>query len=406
MMIEKTSVVVPQTTLRCDLCDSTDIIETAEGYVCRECAVVLKIQKLQYNRPYNYDVLQHARKAHNTQIGNKRERQLSPHFRVLRRLNNYNKVTNNEKIVEMKAQREIARILSSLGLEDYESVKQKTLENFKNIRAQFAPGTKFRNVEKLVAIILYFRFKLDIISVPLSDILNITDLTKKEFNNFYLQIKAYFPNYAARNRQKYISQKLLEITNHFDLGMPFYFLSKKVLYRLWDGIKNTTDNVIAGLCASITALCEYKEEIKINSICELLDIRMSTIQQQVKNRLFDHYQVEGFTTLVHSSEMIKSIMVELNVIEFEEEVVIEREEGEERIELEFGNAQQVFALENENYLFGIVDPYAGSNILSVCYLEVHNTISYKPPLKREAPLLWFELMLRNYHLGKDPPGIG
>ena len=74
MTIEKMSVVVEYTQLRCDICNSTDIIETHEGYVCRECAVVLKVQKLQYDRPYNKDVLHHARGLGRTKIGTSRER--------------------------------------------------------------------------------------------------------------------------------------------------------------------------------------------------------------------------------------------------------------------------------------------------------------------------------------------
>ncbi|MFW9880680.1 MAG: hypothetical protein ACFFG0_47035, partial [Candidatus Thorarchaeota archaeon] len=264
MTIYKTSVSFDHTNLKCDLCDSDDIVETSEGYVCRVCGIVQTLQKLQYDHPYKADVLQYARRLGTTQIGNTRERLLSPHSRALKRLNKYNKENDNEKIVNTKAYREITRILSSLGLSEYTSLKEMAMVNFREIRAKLRPGTKYRNVEKLVAIILYFRFKIDNISVTNADIFENSELIKKEFNDFLKQIRVYFPNYIVRDRQKYISQKLLEITNYFELEMPYYFLAKKILYRLWEGIKNTTDNVIAGLCASITALCEYKEDVKIS----------------------------------------------------------------------------------------------------------------------------------------------
>ena len=60
--------------LECDICGSSDIIENPEGYVCRDCAVVLEIQKLQYDRPYNEDLIQYAKGVGKTQIGTRRER--------------------------------------------------------------------------------------------------------------------------------------------------------------------------------------------------------------------------------------------------------------------------------------------------------------------------------------------
>ncbi|MFX0144094.1 MAG: hypothetical protein ACFE9C_08450, partial [Candidatus Hodarchaeota archaeon] len=60
--------------LECDMCGSADIIDTSGGYVCRECGIVLEIQKLQYYRPYNEERIQYAKGAGKTQIGTNRER--------------------------------------------------------------------------------------------------------------------------------------------------------------------------------------------------------------------------------------------------------------------------------------------------------------------------------------------
>ncbi|KKL17308.1 hypothetical protein LCGC14_2486870 [marine sediment metagenome] len=58
--------------LKCDICDSTDIIETFSGFVCRTCGVELLIQKLQYDRPYNKDIIQIHKRLGVTQIGTRR----------------------------------------------------------------------------------------------------------------------------------------------------------------------------------------------------------------------------------------------------------------------------------------------------------------------------------------------
>ncbi|MFX0083813.1 MAG: hypothetical protein ACFE94_18845 [Candidatus Hodarchaeota archaeon] len=407
MTIYKTSIKLDYTNLECDLCGSDDIAETVEGYVCRACGIVQTLRKLQYDQPYKADVLQYARRLGSTQIGNKRERLISPHSRSLKRLNKYNKINDNEKIVYAKARREISRILSSLDLADYGSLKEMALVNFKETYGRLQSGSKYRNVEKLVAIILYFRFKLDTISVTNADIFKHTELTKKEFNNFYREVRAYYPNYMVRNRQKYISQKLLEITNHFELEMPFYFLSKKVLYRLWEGIKNTTDNVIAGLCASITTLCEYKEEVRISSICELLDIRMSTIQLQVKKRIFDRYRIPGFSTLVRSADLLEKFLVKIGLIEDEEpEIGLVKEEDvkEENdiIQVQLGDALQVFNPSNDHYLFESFDQ---NGAITYIYLEVYNHFASKVKSKKssKASGVWFKLALEEFFPSKGPP---
>jgi len=57
--------------------------------VCRDCGVVLTIPKLQYDHPYNCDVIQHSVQFGATQIGTVRERRGHPHSYQLRRMNQF-----------------------------------------------------------------------------------------------------------------------------------------------------------------------------------------------------------------------------------------------------------------------------------------------------------------------------
>lgn len=87
--------------------------------------------------------------------------------------------------------------------------------------------------------------------------------------------------------------------------------------KLWERIKNTTDNVIAGLVSSISVLCslDFKNKVKVSSICDFLDIRMSTIQAQVKKNIFERFKVEGFVSLVKSSGLLAKIFEALGLID-------------------------------------------------------------------------------------------
>jgi len=301
--------------LICDICNFSDITETISGYVCRNCGIVLEAQKLQYDRPYNTDLVQYATGIGTTQIGTRKERVVSPNSRSLNRLSKFNNIIDNDKIAYAKARKEFSGVLNRLGLGEYKSTKEIALANFKEIRAQLRPGSKYRNVEKLVAIILYFRLRLDSISITMTDFFSETELTKKEFNDFFTQVRVYFPEYLERDRKNYISQRILEVCEHFELGMAFYHLSKKILHKLWEVVKCTTDDVLAGLVCSISGLCAYKGKISVNAICRRLGISMSTIQVQVKRKILKHFKVDGFVSLVRSSDLLERILDRLGLLE-------------------------------------------------------------------------------------------
>jgi len=390
--------------LECDICDSTDIIETREGYVCIECGIVLEIQKLQYDRPYNEDLIQYMKGLGTTQVGTKRERGISPNSMKLHRLNKHNSITDNEKAVVEKARAEILRILGYLKLNNYNSVKKIAMKKFKMVRAEFRPGSKYRNIEKLSSIIIYYCLKLQNIPVNTYELIEVSKISKKEFNDFNLQVRRYFPEYAERNRQKYIIQRILEVVEHFELGMPFYHLAKKILYRLWNGIKNTTDNAVAGLVSSISVLCSCKDKVSVSAICSRLGIRMSTVQVQVRKKIFKRFKVEGFISLIKSSDLLIKIMEKLGLLkdegEAQEEVMTDG-----HVEIVLGNVAKVFNNHDncDYYYFAVRGEVYTPSIITVKINE--------SPLNFESYKRQKELQINNmldfdiykYYRSKGPP---
>ncbi|MFX0001728.1 MAG: hypothetical protein ACFE88_16580 [Candidatus Hermodarchaeota archaeon] len=392
--------------LKCDICGSADIVDTIEGYVCRECGIVLEIKKLQYDKPYNEDIIQYARGVGTTQIGTRRERVISPHSIKLQRINKYNSITNSERTVLDKARIEISRIFNSLDLVGgYDDIKEMVLNKFKLLRARIRPGSKYRSVEKLVSITIYFCLKLRNISINPYELIENSNITKKEFNDFNLQLQRFLPNYAERNRQEYILQRILEISEHFELGIPFYYLSKKILYRLWQGIKNTTDNVVAGLVSSISILCSYKEKVSVSSICNRLGIRMSTIQAQVKKKIFEKFKVHGFISLIRSSDILVKIMEKIGVLEKREaDTAIQEEEDYRQIVL--GNATNIFnAKDNFDYYYFAMRGQKSTPVIVTLKINDFPLVvkSENRPEIQSNELLNFEIFY--YYSTKDPPGI-
>ena len=393
--------------ISCDLCGSSDIIDEDQGYVCRDCGIVLTVQKLQYDRPYNNDVVQYSIQYGATQIGNVRERSMHPQSYQLRRMSKHNSRLSNKESAENRANKEISRIFDCLSLP--RACEVRVRDKFSEIFPQLQSGSRFKNPERLAAIISYVVLKLENITIKRKDLIDISALSKEEFNNFILQMQQYIPEYTKRNRQDYVAQKLLEITEHFGLDMAFYFLSRKILSKLWENIKNTTDDVIAGLCTSITALCSYRGVISVSSICDLLNIRMSSVQFQVKKRIFERFRLPGFISLVRSSDLLKGFMEKVGILEGEQlEVEVVQEEisdsSENVVSIKLGVGQQIFNPHNDHYLIGCT---GDNKTITLCYLEVHNHHDQKDSKfskkVRNDKNLWFGLTSGEYYPRKGPP---
>ncbi len=405
---------------KCDICESTDIIETREGYVCRECGLVLEIKKLQYDRPYNEDIIQYAKGLSTTQIGTRRERITSPQSARLQRLNKYNSIKDNERAVFEKVRIELSRIFNALDLASCDSVKEMILTKFKQIRPQLDPGTKFRSPEKLIATIAHFCLKLRNIAVNSADLVEVSKITKKEFNVFILQIQRFFPKYAKREyRKKYILQRIYEISEHFGLGTDFYKLGKRTLNRLWNGVKNTTDNALSALISSISLICLGNTKVSVSAICSRLGVRMSTIQSQVKKRIFDQFHVNGFVSLIKSSDLLIKIMEKLGLLELAHstEESINRADSEEPVELVMGNAVEIFNRHNtlDYYYFALKDNNrspvaitlnAPEKIKKSSILKLALSLNTKKiRILKEQKNIQPELEILRYHCSKGPPLI-
>ncbi|NVM34302.1 MAG: hypothetical protein HWN81_01825 [Candidatus Lokiarchaeota archaeon] len=340
-----------------------------------------------------------------TQIGTRRERMVSPLSIRLQRISKYNSIISSEKAIFEKARIEIARIFNYLDLNGYDAIKEMVLDKFKKIRAKIRSGSKYRNIEKLVSITIYFCLKLRNVSINPFELIEISKISKKDFNDFILQLQRFLPEYGERNRQEYILQRILEISEHFELGMPFYFLSKKILYRLWNGIKNTTDNVVAGLVSSIAILCTHSEKVSISAVCTRLGIKMSTIQSQVKRKVFGRYKVDGFTTLIKSSHLLVKIMEKLGILDVQQPVEVEVSEVieyNEHVEIVLGNATKIFHNHKEYYFFAVRGKYAIPLVITLQVNEDPLKILSKTRSKYQYNTL-MKFKIHRYYREKDPP---
>ena len=222
------------------------------------------------------------------------------------------------------------------------------MERFKFIRSQLAKGTKYRNPTMLVPCIIYAFYKENSKRINERELLEVAHISKKDFTSFKFSIIRIWPQYQERNRKEYVVSKIFELTERFDLGMPFFYQSKNVLNKFYDSIKNTKDDVMVGLVCSITLLCSEKNTCRVSNLCDILGIKMSTIQKQVKRKVFEKYKVDGFNSLVKSAGLLKILIAKLGVFENKEEP-----EEKEMVHITRGSARPVFNANEdlEYYLF-------------------------------------------------------
>ncbi|MFW9947123.1 MAG: DC1 domain-containing protein [Candidatus Odinarchaeota archaeon] len=343
--------------LVCDACESNNITQNESGYVCKECGLMLDIQKMEYYRPYNQDILQYAPLG-KTQIGFKMERMRNPYSYHLERLNKIDSMKSNEENIILQASVEINRIFEALSLPD--SDKNKILRNFKHIRSQVLRGTKYRTPERLVPLTIYFTYKFNCKPINEEMLLGVSQISKDDFQAFKLQIQSFMPKYKNRDRQEYVIQRIMELSEHFGLGMYFYYQSRKILERLWEIIKNTKDDVVVGVVTSISALCLPENPVTVSKICKKLNIRMSTIHKQVEKKIFERLRVPGFKSLVRSANLLKEVMVKLGVL-------LDQFMDNDIIEITLGTAQQVFNAHDtiDYYFYALKDTENNPHIFSL-----------------------------------------
>ncbi|MBY9016593.1 MAG: hypothetical protein KGD68_12935 [Candidatus Lokiarchaeota archaeon] len=367
----------------CEICGSNDIVETQEGFTCRACGIVLEVQRLEYHRPYDADLVQHAVLS-KTQIGFKSERRKLQYSAKLEGLSRIDASRSTEENVVVTAKVEIKRILTALtfSLNDLDTI----LSKFKENRAKLGKGTKYRSAEMLVPCVIYAYYKENNKPIRESELLEVAKISKKDFNAFKFSIIRIWPEYQERDRKQYITERILEVCEHFKLGMSFYYQSRRILNRFYDSIKNTKDDVIVGLVSSITLLCSQQGNVSISALCDRLGIKMSTIHRQVERRVIQKFNVPGFKSLVKSAELLKDVMEKLGVLDqcFVDPIEASKKSPEidDIVQITLGNASQVFnSLNGSDTHFLFVKEASGYFVTSITNKQDNLNANQKLNLK-------------------------
>jgi hypothetical protein len=275
----------------CYHCNSIDISELSYGYVCRTCGTIQELIK--FNSDTSVDKAQFQKNATSkTTIGNDRERKRVKDRGKIRYISKLNSIKlHKEKIAEIAFVR-AKTILEKLG----RSTKDATiiLRKFEDISHRIRSKSKFRSPEKCIPCIIYFYYKEANIVIDVETLLEVSEISKLELNEFRMQMELFWPAYKTRDRKKYILTRIGGVIGYEKL----YNQSKKILHKFWDLIKDSKDDIITGLVIGISITVSKCEKITLYSICKSLNITQSSLQKSIQTKLFDRLgignKVKGF----------------------------------------------------------------------------------------------------------------
>jgi len=289
----------------CKYCGSEDITETEYGYVCRNCATDQGRKRYQSTTSYNRIQIQNVITLKTT-MGNERERERSTNKEKIAYLNKLNSMIPHPEEIMQTAFNQTKTLLEKLG-RSYKDIS-KILKKFSEIHPHFKKREKFRNPKKLIPCVVYFYYKINNIVIDQGTLLENSDLSNTEFNAFRRGMENFWSKYQNRDRKKFVLNRIGGVITEKKLGTDLYVQSEKILDKFWDLIKNSKDDVIAGLVIGIAKIRSKHEDIALGPICEFLRISQGTLQKSVQRKLFDLHGIQnkekGFKNKVEFLEEI------------------------------------------------------------------------------------------------------
>ena len=166
----------------------------------------------------------------------------------------------------------------------------------------------YKKAEKLVPAVLYMFFKIKCIKISPNKIIEVSNLTKRQFKIYFMEAVRYCPEYFSRDRIKMIQKLLLSVIVHFHFDREFIQVSDSLLRKLWNRLTNTTDSNIAGVVCILTMIKLDVNSVSYNAICKKLGIRMSSVFYQVKHSILSSETAEKFTGFKRSPNLLKPLL--------------------------------------------------------------------------------------------------
>lgn len=166
-------------------------------------------------------------------------------------------------------------------------------------------SSSFKNPNKLMPVFVYSFLRARGFDISFSLLSRLSGMTKHECFQTLKKI-TIFPEYVNRDRKQLILGKIRGVEKHFHLNSQFFENANRILQKLWELLKNTTDSVIAGTVTALSLISIHNNIPILKWVCQKIGISQSTVIFQVKNKIVKRLGISGFTTFRNSKEVLIS----------------------------------------------------------------------------------------------------
>lgn len=200
------------------------------------------------------------------------------------------------------------KLMFTLDLTKYINLYNECIQIFLQIWKRMRKGTKFRSPKRLGPVIIYMILKAKGFDIKISYFIEKININKKKFTEILKQAVIFYPTYFKRDRKTVIIKKINETREIFGFDRDFTNKYQEIFKKFWPIIKNTKDDVIAGVIFILTMIALGINSIPFVHVCNKIGIKMSTVNYQVKNKIFKSLHLPGFKSLKKSSNVIKDLI--------------------------------------------------------------------------------------------------
>ncbi len=183
----------------------------------------------------------------------------------------------------------------------FHSFYQKVLNNIQK-------GTQYRNPIKLTPIALYLFMKTNGFDIASKDYYEAAGLSREQFRKGLMCVRNYCPEYINRDKRGIVLRKIINVRTHFSFNSQFTEISECLLEKLWVFIKDTKEEIIAGVICILTMIKLPVHNVKYDIICKKLGVKFGTITNQVKYNLCKSFKIEGFKGFRRTSYLLKPVL--------------------------------------------------------------------------------------------------
>ena len=229
---------------------------------------------------------------------------------LIQNLANYKKYSLNERKKEKAHYFKLYydEMISTLHLRKNNKLREKCANIYLRIKDELPNGSQYGSLYRLAPAVIFLFFKLQNFQFEFKNFVDNLDINREVFLKRIKYTLTYFPEYNTRDPKIIIFKKITSISKVFGLGVKFNNMAKKIMYRFWDDIKFTKDDVIVGVVCFLTLLKMNITSVSCAKMCKKVGISMSAVHYQVNNKIFKQFSSKEFKGLKKSSEEIKFII--------------------------------------------------------------------------------------------------